>query len=142
MIVSGIKDDHLNPLVITEEHFYRSPPEWLSITMYGVTHMPEDVVFSGHDLSGHMYVSFPVQILSTAGKLSCLGDRATYTHPSDEWVREVARQLITGERKISYARGLPTTVDVCQVSIHQGGTCVELLTDPRCPHPGEGVRAR
>lgn len=132
MYVSGVKDFHPDPLAMAEEYFYASPPEWLHITMYGVTHMPEDAMFSSHVLSSHMQVSFPVQVLDGNGELSYLGEHVAYTHPSDEWVQEVARQLIAGERQISYYEHLPTRLDVCQVAVHRNTSCVEVLRSPRC----------
>lgn len=144
--LDSVTDNHPDPLIVSSAYPHPEPG-WLYLRAYGTSeqlYMGEWVM--EHGPLYHEPLSLPITtVYPEHGAQSALFPAPTYHHPSDEWVREVARQLLTGERKLSYQRRryavAPCDVDVCQVTLYRAHpdqhrlhayTIEEILTSPDC----------
>lgn len=99
----GVADHHGDPLYISDDHRYPRPG-WLFLVVYGpqITHGDIEIQYTmGMDrfYCEHWQIPLAVGIINETVMLHTTSS-SIYFHPSDEWVEEVARQLVSGERMV------------------------------------------
>jgi hypothetical protein len=158
MIDYDFIDLHPDPLWISGDHPCPEPG-WLFLVAYGPN--VEDDIFRvtytlDMDQFWDTHQHIPLSIRYTGRDEHAFGGRSyatVYHHPSEEWIREVARQLIAGERAIrkinrNYAiwsgdfTDRAADIPVCTVEIYRKGdknvreyvtsTLVQELKTPSC----------
>ena len=99
-----VYDAHPDALWLSPDHLYPQPG-WLFLVAYGpriengsftYTYIPG----MDHFFCDHWLIPMTVRVAGGSVGRDREGFASTYHHPSEEWVREVARQLISGEREI------------------------------------------
>lgn len=119
-----VHDTHPDPLIVASEYSQAPPPGWLFLRAIGTTDRGFDPVIldDPRDDHEHSALSLPVIVVHPGpDHTEALGVSPLYHHPSDEWVREVARQLLAGERRIIYGTGFwqRSSTQVCRVHLYR-----------------------